>query len=109
MDHTGEIGLRLCKRYPRLKARDGAILKIVSLVLFFFRREAHRHPEIAMAEASGLERKFKIARHDADDGVGAAVDVDGVAKNGGIGVEALVPERVADESRQAPSCHLRSA
>src|ERR1700744_3646823 len=50
-----------------------------------------------MAEAPRLEWKFKIARHDTDDGVGTAVDVDGVTKNGGIGVEALVPERVADD------------
>ena len=37
-----------------------------------------------MTQASGIKGKLEVARHDADDGIGSAIEVDSVAKNMGI-------------------------
>ena len=50
-----------------------------------------------MAELTGIEGKLEVARHDADDGVGPSIEIDGCTKNLGIGLKALKPDGVTDE------------
>src|ERR1700727_3038583 len=45
----------------------------------------------------GVERRLRVFREDADDGVGFALEQRGLAENLRIGVECGAPERVAED------------
>src|ERR1700742_303786 len=96
--HTMHVGVSLCHAHAGLKASNRSILKIVRLVLFFCRTKAHRYPQIAMAEAARLKRKFKAARHHPNNGVRTPVEVNNFSYDARVAVIASVPERITQDS-----------
>src|SRR5580658_9740715 len=63
-------------------------------------REAHGHPELDLVQLTRLEWKLETARHDAEDGVGFAVENNRFADYAGIAVEAVEPQCVADDGER---------
>src|SRR5208283_3236513 len=89
--------LRLGHCYAGLQPRDCAILEIVRLVLLFIGSKTHRDPHVAMAQTSRIEWEFKAARHDADDGVRTAVQINSHPNRFWIGLKSLAPKCIADD------------
>ena len=51
--------------------------------------EAQRHPELHGMQRSRLKREVKAPRHDADDGVGLAIEGDGTSQDARVAVKAV--------------------
>ena len=66
----------------------------------FIRGEAHGHPELRLIKVPGLQRKLEIARHDTDNRVCPAVEVQGSAEDAGIAVIAVQPQGVTDDGKR---------
>jgi len=66
----------------------------------FVSAQAHGDPELCLVKAPGLQGKFKIARHYADDRVSLAIEIDRPAKNQRVAVKAVEPQRVADHDER---------
>ena len=60
-------------------------------------RHAHGHPELGLVHVAGEQGKFKATGHDADDGVGTAIENDGAAEDVWVAIEAGKPEGVAED------------
>src|ERR1700678_2127430 len=95
--HAASIALRQGQRYSRLEASDGAVLEVVRLILLFIGSETHGHPHIAMVQPARVKGKLEAARHDADDGVGTAIEIDGFSNDLRIGLKALAPQGITDQ------------
>jgi len=65
--------------------------KLAPFAVFFRGSKAQRNPQITVAEPAGIERELKIARHDADDRVRAAVEVDGMPEYIAVRLEPVFP------------------
>ncbi len=91
-----DIDLGLGSVDAGFQAGDEAVVVVLAFGVLFNRGEAHGNPEVVMAQPAGLEWKLEGLRHDANDGVGAAVEVDLLAEDVGVGLEALPPEGGAD-------------
>ena len=81
----------------RLEAADHAVAPVgLRAAVELFRAQAHRDPQLAAVEMAGDERKFEIARHDADHDVRLAVEEDLLAEDARVAVEAALPGGVAE-------------
>src|SRR6185503_6801326 len=63
----------------------------------FIRRETEWDPQLRLIKARSVDRKLEGARHDADDGVGFAVELDCGTQDARIAMKAALPKRVADD------------
>ncbi len=79
-------------------ARDHPVApRACVLIGQLFRGEAERNPDLCLVEAAGNKGELKAARHDADDGVRATIENDGLANHTGVAMIAVEPQGVADD------------
>ena len=101
-DNGIELGLRLGEADSRFEPGDDAVAARAARFQLVF-RERDWFPDIgALGKRRSLdtkewERKFKLRRHDSDDGVAPAIDRDLLADELGIGIETPPPEAFADD------------
>ena len=65
-----------------------------------FRGEAERNPDLGLIETACRQWKLEAARHNADDGIGAAIENDGLPNDAGVAMIAIEPQRIADEGER---------
>jgi len=91
--HVLGVVLRLRDSNARLEAADHVETPAGALVdRDFVWREAQRNPELAVIEPAGEQGEFEIARHNADDEVGLAVEEKPGSEHVRIAVKAVLPE-----------------
>jgi hypothetical protein len=59
--------------------------------------ETEWNPELGPIQTAAVEGKLEGGRHDANDRVGLAVEIDGVPEDPGIAMISALPERIADD------------